>query len=116
MDALHAANKRRSLSNPFFQRTQEDLEKEAKADQMKDDLEKLYTNDQLPAAASLSVAPKEGEDMGEKLYSAALWCWTGEGAQLSEVFSDLRRARERLERVQGGAARVRDAHQACGVL
>ena len=79
MDSLHSINRRRSLSNPFFQRTEEDVRKEALADQMKDDLEKLYTSDQLPAAASLVVVGgKEGEELGETLHASSLWCWTGE--------------------------------------
>ncbi len=76
--AVQSAGRRRSLSNPFFQRTEEDVAKEAKADQMKDDLEKLYSSDKLPAAAGLAVALAPGEEMGEKLHSTRLWAWSGE--------------------------------------
>lgn len=66
-------NRRRSTSNPFFQRTEEDVRQQKLAELMKDDLEKLYTSDQLPSAGSLGSAMAEASDLA--LFSTKLWTW-----------------------------------------
>ena len=89
--------RRRSVDNPFFQKTEEDLRMEQLGDMMKggakpallpcalsltpfaDDLDAMYTSDQLPSVADLCDKDTDVTELKKKpsLLDTRCWCWTG---------------------------------------
>ena len=73
---------RRSVDNPFFQKTEEDLRMEQLADLMKDDLDNLYTSDELPRVADVvdELVPLNELKLSAKsgtLLDSRAWGWSG---------------------------------------